>query len=103
MYRCNDCESEFEKPRHLFEFVGEVEKRGIQVFHFCPVCGEDDIAEMENCELCGTDIPPKDDYCLPCQAMVSEWMQDAIKQIKTDTGADRAAILRAFDAWAEGQ
>ena len=69
MYKCNDCEREFETPRvetdsHWSPYGYEEEGYGV-----CPHCGSEDYEEAEKCEECGEWFT-KDEmhgcYCKEC-------------------------------------
>ena len=60
MWHCNDCKEEFTEPKmrkttfesefgvsHLFPTTHEC------TIKECPVCGSDDIEEMQECDYCG--------------------------------------------------
>jgi hypothetical protein len=59
MYRCNNCRSEFEEPERR-NVIAE-EHLGISNMFpnitrmdlfVCPSCGDDDLEELEQCEIC---------------------------------------------------
>ena len=47
MYKCNDCEAEFEYPAVEKEYMGMCgEQPAYQEFGYCPECGSDDFYEV---------------------------------------------------------
>lgn len=60
MYRCNNCNEKFEEPetKNIIaeEYLGIstlMQGRTRMDINICPCCNDDDIEELEQCELCG--------------------------------------------------
>lgn len=54
MYFCHDCESEFEDPIVIRDFVGYYgSEPAYQRYAGCPYCKSDDVEEMQECYECG--------------------------------------------------
>lgn len=58
MYRCFDCDKEFEEPIRLPVFEGEYWGAPfVEYGECCPYCKSDDIAEVKyQCDCCGHSI-----------------------------------------------
>lgn len=60
MYKCNNCEAKFEFPDErqicFEEYYGVshlMDGRTYINTYMCPECGDDDMEELEQCNLCG--------------------------------------------------
>lgn len=62
--RCNNCHAVFDEH----DMVRVREDYG-ETYYACPICGDSDVSETEECELCGVTFDPDDlthGFCLDC-------------------------------------
>lgn len=75
MYRCLDCEKEFEEPDEYPGMSGEYWGKPFQEYYQgCPYCKSDNIAEIKyTCDCCSCNIAEGDecyetkDGCIYCE------------------------------------
>ena len=66
MYRCDLCDSVFDKPRKVFEQNNDGENRWGEHFLACPVCGESHFHTAQVCPVCGEWMTDKSACCRRC-------------------------------------
>lgn len=99
MYKCLNCGATFEKPAEGPEYID-----GILAYYYklCPECRIDDIDELKKCSMCReTYITSEKDRCSTCEERTALWLEEAIGNIQSDTGAERSEVLRALGDWIE--
>lgn len=101
MYFCNSCQNRFETPKVHKEWIGEKEHGGIQEFPVCPICKDDDIEPLKECPMCHEYIFSAKDRCAKCEERTALWLEEAIGNIQSDTGAERSEVLQAIVSWIE--
>ena len=79
MYYCNNCKAQFEEARILYESHGEE-------FKICPMCGDEDIEEGDNCPICHGFKPTSKDLCVDCEENLEVDTAAFIKQVERDYG-----------------
>lgn len=102
MYFCLNCENRFEDPSIHREWIGTPEQGGFQRLPVCPICKDDDIEELKDCPMCHQEyIFSKKDRCAKCEERTALWLEEAIGNIQSDTGAERSEVLQAMVSWIE--
>jgi RecJ-like exonuclease len=103
MWYCNECERQYETPKVGREFVGEIGHGGNVEYPICPTCkGGGDIEELKDCPMCKENyITSGKDRCAKCEERTALWLEEAIGNIQSDTGAERSEVLRAMVDWIE--
>lgn len=66
MYKCKDCEKEFETPRKIFEKHG-LTAAPYEEIRVCPFCSSHLFSKVEKryCHYCGARVRGSKDYCSP--------------------------------------
>ena len=96
MYKCENCGKMFETPKVHAEWIGEKEHGGYQEFPICPHCKDDDIEELKDCPMCQQNyMTSEKDRCYTCEKTTALWLEEAIGNIQSDTGAERSEVIRA--------
>lgn len=100
MWKClnEECGAEFEEPERHMEYV---ECNPIGEVWTCPICKDSDIEPLDKCSMCGKYITSEKDRCPTCEERTALWLEEAIGNIQSDTGAERSEVLRALGDWVE--
>jgi len=89
-YQCEEC-GEFFREDEAGSKVLDVDRSGWPygpTVMCCPVCGNESLADADECEICGEPIPEGERFCSDCKSNLKHAAEKAISEI-TDTGADR--------------
>lgn len=65
MYKCLDCKAVFEEP--VIKTYTSVEY-GDNTYFYCPYCGEESIAEVDECLGCGGWKDVHERVCISCHS-----------------------------------
>lgn len=78
-FECTACGHRFaeENARVLWDSDG----RTTINYSACPSCGNDALAEMTNCRICGALIRDTEDYCDKCKWEVRKVWERAVEQV----------------------
>jgi predicted ATP-dependent serine protease len=84
MYKCLDCKAVFEEPIIKTYTSGEY---GDNTDFYCPYCGEESIAEVDECLGCGSWKDVHERVCISCHsyakrklAAFSKMFSEAIRE-----------------------
>lgn len=108
MLICNRCGDTFDEPKTKYEYHSEVDTRQYESYQVCPYCESDDIDECGRCDCCGDYIVATrkqnlkrklDRYCVPCENLVNDLMDETIANIKEANGVDFKKAIDLIDAW----
>lgn len=96
MYKCMVCGEVFEKPNLLKERHGEVDTRDIETFSVCPVCGNDDLAEVHECPTCGVNYTEYE-YCSECEKDMDLAIQSLLEEFANTHQCEYEKAKELFD------
>lgn len=95
MYKCLNCGVTFEEGKLGYTLDGEETM-------VCPECEIDDWEILHKCEMCHEEyITSEKDRCYTCEKTTALWLEEAIGNIQSDTGAERSEVIRALGDWIE--
>jgi hypothetical protein len=99
MWKCNECGFVFEDTGIVRDYIdGQV----VTEYGVCTLCHSDDIDELKKCDMCReTYITSEKDRCPTCEERTALWLEEAIGNIQSDTGAERSEVIRAMVDWIE--
>lgn len=103
MYKCLDCETEFELFKIDFDEHNEVDTRRTETIGVCPNCHSSDFEEVNLCPCCHEQYVKSDkDICENCETDIFDALNGAIEDIKLKTGLfDISDIMSTIDKWAD--
>lgn len=97
MYTCIDCGGIFAEPRTVYDIHSEVDIAQREYYGVCPLCGHDEMEEVNECvtEGCGNYVVDGD-YCDYCKQMVIETLDNL--QIRYGIGREAVVEIAAETA-----
>jgi RNA polymerase subunit RPABC4/transcription elongation factor Spt4 len=100
MWKClnEECGAEFEKPKVHTEYFDGMPTG---IVNICPICSDSDVDELGKCSMCKTYITSEKDRCPKCEERTALWLEEAIGNIQSDTGAERSEVIKAMVDWIE--
>lgn len=99
MYKCLDCETEFEEVAKVREPHGE------HLSH-CPSCGSDDFVELAGCKICGEILMTDYDtdymnFCHCCIGVIENDLKAILDLFKAHH--TKESVIEFIGQWAENQ
>ena len=95
MYFCNSCGERFEKPMTKLPFDADPGET------ICPLCGDDYIEKMVECEMCHENWAMAGESCMDCKLHILNAMNKAFDSIMFNTNAKRIDVYAAMQDWIE--